>query len=75
MTGTWWSSNTVVVCMFSECAGHFVNPCDIRKVAKAVRGNLSDNHCNWSDAWLPMLLLDLYQYISKHPAPFPIWKQ
>ena len=46
--------------MFSECAGHLVNPCDVHKVAKAVHGNRSDNHCNWSDAWLPVLLLDLY---------------
>ena len=34
--------------------------CDICEAVKVVLGNQSDNHCNQSDAWPSILLLELY---------------
>ena len=46
--------------LYSDCTGHFSNQFDIFKVAKVVYGNLSHNHCNWSDTWPSILLPELY---------------
>ena len=35
----------------SDRARHFSNWCNIYKMGKVVHGNLSDNRCNWSNAW------------------------
>ena len=50
-----WSTGTA-----SDRTRHFTNRCDIYSAVKVVRRNRSDNHCNQSDAWLSILLLELY---------------
>ena len=44
----------------SDRARQFSNRRDIYNVAKAVHGNRSDSHCNWSETRTSVLLVELY---------------
>ena len=52
----------------SDHTAHFSNRCDIYRVVKLVHITPSDNHCNWPDTWLSILLLELY---SQTPSSLP----
>ena len=44
----------------SDRCRHFLNRCNVSKVAKHVQGNQSDKYCNRSDTGPSKLLLELY---------------
>ena len=44
----------------SDRTRHFTKQGVVYKVMKVVHGNLTDDHCNWSDTQLSVLLLELY---------------
>ena len=51
---------SVNLCHYQLSLYRFLNQCGIYKVVKVVHTNWSDNHCNQSDTWPSILLLELY---------------